>query len=158
MDTANRTVRMTGSGSVGDLLQALRARPFSVWSYEEQCLAKNKRPMPYLDVQIVDGKQNRKFQYSWYDRYPWLAGCDKTKNLFCYVCMLFGGEDRWTLQGYPVTKNFVRMAEKHQASKKHLQNQQNHTLLGRWRIEEEGESSAQMVLLLLSSSSSLSLT
>ena len=150
---------MSDSGSVGDLLQALRARPFTVWSYEEKCLAKNKRPMPHLDVQIVDGKQNRKFQYSWYVRYPWLTGCDKTKNLFCYVCMLFGGENKWTLQGVPVTKNFVRMAEKHQASKKHLQNQQNHTLLGRWRIGKEGESSLQMVLLLiLSSSSSLSLT
>ena len=96
--------------------------------------------MPHLDVQIVDGKQNRKFQYSWYVRYPWLTGCDKTKNLFCYVCMLFGGENKWTSQGIPVTKNFVRMAEKHQASKKHFQNQQNHILLGRWRIEK-GESS-----------------
>jgi hypothetical protein len=62
------------------------------------------------------------------------------------------------LQGVPVTKNFVRMAEKHQASKKHLQNQQNHTLLGRWRIGKEGESSLQMILLLISSSLSLSLT
>jgi hypothetical protein len=136
---------MSDTGSIEGLLQALRARPFSVWSYEEKCLAKYKRPMPHLQVHIVDGKQNRKFQDSWYVRYPWLTGCAKTKNLFCYVCILFGGENKWTLHGIPVTKNFVRMAEKHQGSKKHLQNQQSHSLLGRWRIEEEGESSLHVV-------------
>ena len=147
VNTTSCTVTMSDSGSAVELVQALRARPFSLWSYEEKCLAKNSRPMPHLDVQIVDGRQNRKFQDSWYVRYPWLTGCASTKNLFCYVCMLFGGENKWTWRGIPVTKNFVRMAEKHQGSKKHLQNEQNHSLLGRRRTEREGESRQQVLLL-----------
>lgn len=125
--------------SVADLLQALRARPFAAWSYDEKSAAKNKRLMPHLDVKIFDGKQNRKFQDSWYSKYPWLTGCAKTKKLFCYVCILFGGENKWTFHGISVTKNFVRKAEKHQCSKKHLQNQERLHLLGHWEDEGEGE-------------------
>jgi hypothetical protein len=132
-------VAMRDIESVADLLQAVRARPFATWSYAEKYAAKNGRLMPHLDVKIVDGKQNRKFQDSWYSKYPWLIGCAKTKNLFCYVCILFGGENKWTLHGISVTKNFVRKAEKHQCSKKHLQNQQSYCLLGYWQVEDGGE-------------------
>jgi hypothetical protein len=125
--------------SVADLLLALRAKPFAAWSYEEKYAAKNRRLIPHLDVKIVDGKQNRKFQDSWYSKYPWLAGCAKTKNLFCYVCILFGGENKWTLHGISVTKNFVRKAEKHQCSKRHIQNQNRLALLGHWQMEGVGE-------------------
>jgi hypothetical protein len=138
---------MSEIGSLTVLLQALRARPFAAWSYEEKCAAKNRRPTPHLDVKIVDGKQNRKFQDSWYSKYPWLTGCARSKNLFCYVCILFGGETKWTLHGIAVTKNFVRKAEKHQNSRKHLQNYQNYCLLGRWMIADDGEASPQQFLL-----------
>jgi hypothetical protein len=136
--------------NIADLLQALRARPFSAWSFEEKSAAKNKRPIPPLDVTIVDGKQNRKFQDSWYIKYPWLTGCAKTKNLYCYVCILFGGETEWTLHGIALTKNFLRKAEKHQHSIKHLQNQHSHCLLGRWNVALDGESKPLLLLVLSS--------
>nr|CAD7569859.1 unnamed protein product [Timema californicum] len=38
-----------------------------------KCELKNKRPTPMINIEIWDGKQKRKFNYHWYDKYKWLT-------------------------------------------------------------------------------------
>ncbi|KAJ8956103.1 hypothetical protein NQ318_016557 [Aromia moschata] len=35
-----------------------------------------------------------------YDRFKWLCGCPKRNKLFCFVCLVMGGnQSAWTLEG-----------------------------------------------------------
>ncbi|XP_069684520.1 protein bric-a-brac 2-like isoform X5 [Periplaneta americana] len=104
-----------------ELLCRLKSRPFTSWSLQERRAVPRLRPMPPLDITVVDGRQNRKFQYSWYSKYPWLAGCETTRRLYCFPCMLLGGDREWAHLGVAEIKNFLRKAEKHQHSSLHLQ-------------------------------------
>ncbi|PSN33015.1 hypothetical protein C0J52_26247 [Blattella germanica] len=133
-------IMASAEGTLVSLFRELDEKPFSSLSYETKCAFKEKRFTPHLDVKIVDRKQNRKFQISWYKKYPWLAGCSVTNKLYCYTCILFGGaeyEQEWSSAafGVSVTKNFDRRAERHQNTRKHIQNQESFQLLGRQRIE-----------------------
>lgn len=123
------------SSNLSSVLNLLKSKPFSSWTYEEKCNAKSRRFTPNLDFKYYDGKVSRKFVFSWYTRFSWLAGCSDTNKLFCHTCVLFGGEKEWALHGVTVSKNFLRKAEKHQNSNKHIQNEEGFHLLGRGRIE-----------------------
>ncbi|XP_050066274.1 zinc finger MYM-type protein 1-like [Aphis gossypii] len=94
--------------------------PSSWFFYEEKCNLKGKRPTPHLSLEYKEAKTLRKFQLSWYSKFNWLAGSSERNKLYCYICVLFRGEDEWSINGIPNIKNLVRKAEKHQISKKHL--------------------------------------
>ena len=117
--------------TLSSLFTELNVKPFSTLSYEEKCCLKDKRLTPNLNIQVVDGKQKRKFQNSWYNKYSWLTGCSEKEKLYCYTCILLGGEKEWSLEGVCMSKNFEKKAEKHQNSRKHLQNEECIHLLGR---------------------------
>lgn len=128
------------------LFSELNVKPFSSWSYETKCAYKDRRLTPHLDIKIADSRQNRKFQFSWYKKYPWLTGCSEKNKLYCYTCILSGGEKEWSSASYGVcvTKNFDRKAEKHQCSRRHLQNEETFLLLGRGRIEHSISEGAKL--------------
>ncbi|XP_025425451.1 zinc finger MYM-type protein 1-like [Sipha flava] len=105
------------------------------FSYEEQCNLKGKRPTPHLSLEYKEAKTLRKFQLSWYSKFNWLAGSVERNKLFCYICVLFRGENEWSINSIPNIKNLVRKAEKHQISKKHLTNKESFHMLGKNRIE-----------------------
>ncbi|XP_022167439.1 uncharacterized protein LOC111031697, partial [Myzus persicae] len=100
-----------------------------------KCQLKSNRPTPNIALEYKEGKFIRKFQYSWYTKFPWLTGCDKLNKVFCFYCVIFGGEKEWTIDGISSIKNFIRKSEKHSISKKHLINQEKFHLLGKVRIE-----------------------
>jgi hypothetical protein len=61
------------------------------------------RPMPLLNLiqqTVVKNKTvNRKFSVEMYKKTSWLCGCDKLNTLFCFPCLIFGGEFNWTVTG-----------------------------------------------------------
>ena len=70
---------------------------FSRLTYDEKITVKNlKRPMPQLcleNKQSVKGKDViRKFKLDIYLKNNWICGCEIKKALFCFPCVLFGGE------------------------------------------------------------------
>lgn len=118
-----------------DILDFLFKNSFNTLTYEEKCQLKSNRPTPNIALEYKEGKFVRKFQYSWYTKFPWLTGSDKLNKVFCFYCVIFGGEKEWTVDGISSIKNFIRKSEKHSISKKHLINQEKFHLLGKVRIE-----------------------
>ncbi|KAL4085210.1 hypothetical protein QTP88_027069 [Uroleucon formosanum] len=119
------------TGSINELLD----KDFHLFTYDEKCKLKNKKPTPYLAIEYKDGKFTRKFQTSWYNKFTWLSGCDKGNKLFCFICVFFRGEKEWSFDGISTIKNIIRKAEKHSISKTHLKNQEQFYFLGKIRIE-----------------------
>ncbi|KAJ8936729.1 hypothetical protein NQ318_007089 [Aromia moschata] len=59
------------------------------------------RPIPDLIISKTDvGKSrnySRNFNSSVYDRFKWLCGCPKRNKLFCFICLVMGGNQSvWT--------------------------------------------------------------
>ena len=42
----------------------------------------------------------RRFNSEWYQRKNWLCGCEIKNALFCFPCLLFGGDVAWTKEGF----------------------------------------------------------
>ncbi|KAJ8948889.1 hypothetical protein NQ318_005510 [Aromia moschata] len=62
------------------------------------------RPIPDLIISKTDvGKSrnySRNFNSSVYDRFKWLCGCPKRNKLFCFICLVMGGnQSAWTQEG-----------------------------------------------------------
>lgn len=118
-----------------DLVLHFKTTQFSSLSYAEKCAVKGKRPTPQLDIVQSDRYQTRKFNLHWYGQYLWLTGSVITGKMYCYVCLLFGGDNReWCESGIGTIKNFHRRARKHQTSKRHIDNWERYHLLGKLRI------------------------
>ncbi|XP_018328999.1 zinc finger MYM-type protein 1 isoform X3 [Agrilus planipennis] len=70
----------------------------------------------------------------------WICGCNKKNALFCFPCLLFGGDKAWTEVG---VKDLVHLNDKikrHENSKRHLHNTMELTLLGRTNIKAQLDS------------------
>ena len=59
-----------------------------------------------------------------------LCGCDEKNSLFCFACLLFGGEDPWTKFGMKDIKHLAERIRKHQASSVHIKNALQFALFG----------------------------
>jgi hypothetical protein len=53
---------------------------------------------------------------------PWICGCEETNAFFCFVCLLFGRDDKWTNEGVCHLKHLVTKINKHEGPKKHKNN------------------------------------
>lgn len=129
-----------------DVLEILLANEFNTLTESQKCEIKSSRPTPHLKLQQNEGNFSRKFQFSWYNKYHWLTGCDKRDKLFCFVCAMFGGEKQWTVDGISLIKNFIRQAEKHSISRKHLMNQEKFHLLGRFRFQHVSDDDQRLAI------------
>lgn len=51
-----------------------------------------------------DGKQNRRFQYSWFSQFPWLEYSEAKDRAFCFPCYLFDNQPSkfptFTVEGF----------------------------------------------------------
>jgi hypothetical protein len=88
-------------------------------------LIQSGRPVPNLNIaQEQRPYKNkcaftRRFDKSVYKKMPWICGCEETNAFFCFVCLLFGGDDKWTREGVCDLKNLSTQVKKHEGSKKH---------------------------------------
>lgn len=118
-----------------DLIIELLNNSINDYCFEHKSALKKKRPMPHLSLTTPDGKTVRKFQFTWYSTYSWLAGSQVNNKLYCYYCLLFKGEKTWGEEGVSVVKNFERKANKHAISPKHLICHEKFKFLGINRID-----------------------
>ena len=63
-----------------------------------------------------DGKRQRTFSNSWFCKKSWLTASEGKQSLFCFYCLLFGGEDLWTTVGCKDLKHLSERISKHEAS------------------------------------------
>ncbi|KAJ3620532.1 hypothetical protein MTP99_004473 [Tenebrio molitor] len=103
-------------------------------------LIQSGRPVPNLNIaQEQRPYKNkcaftRRFDKSVYKKMPWICGCEETNAFFCFVCLLFGGDDKWTREGVCDLKNLSTQIKKHEGSKKHKNNFVSFQLLGKTNI------------------------
>lgn len=108
-------------------------------TYEDRLLAKELGP-PRPDISITqvfkdkNRTYNRNFNKVVYERWNWMCGCPLDNSLFCFPCILFGGEDTWTKTGVRDLKHLPEKSKKHGLSKCHLDNEMSFAVLGKTDI------------------------
>src|SRR6201990_1711383 len=117
---------------------------FSQLTINEKINIKGKgRPTPILSIEQSSSKQNnnnkkktftRHFHSSVYEKCNWICGCDDKNALFCFPCILFGGDPVWTRGGVIDLKHLQDKIRKHQKSIKHKNNMIDLHMMGKVNI------------------------
>lgn len=115
---------------------------FSLLTLSEKIDIKIKgRPTPVLSLE--ENAKSRSYEYTRrfnkgvYEKHDWLCGCDEANALFCFPCLLFGGDPTWTKSGMKDLKHLQEKIAKHEKSAKHLHNVVSLSLLGSVNIAAE---------------------
>ncbi|XP_078525863.1 zinc finger MYM-type protein 1-like [Lissotriton helveticus] len=121
-------------------VEQLLANPFIGLKREEKLIVKQLGPhWPDLNLQqssLDRGKlYTRCFSNTWYTKVDWLTGCPSKNTLFCFPCLLFGGETPWTKKGVKDLKHLSDKVKKHAHTKIHMENLTRLGMLGDTPIE-----------------------
>ena len=120
----------------------IQSKKFEHLSFQEKVAVK-KRGRSTPDIQISqpgisnNKKYIRSFNSEWYQRKNWLCGCEVKNALFCFPCLLFGGDSVWTKDGFTNINKMKEETEKHENSKKHVDNVISLSVLGSVNIKEK---------------------
>ena len=122
-------------------VQYLQSIHFSTLTFQEKCEIKHRgRPTPMLDIKQSSTSRQKEYTRSFnsevYKKFEWLSGCDIKNALFCFPCILFGGDSSWTQKGITDLRKLHEKINKHAKSEKHLNNSVNIAMLRRANIEE----------------------
>ena len=92
------------------------------------------RHCPDLAIEAAtssQGKQYRKkFSCNLYEKHNWLTGCYETNGLYCFPCLLHGGEAAWTKVGVTDLNHLARSIKIYESFAKHLNNVVDLSYLG----------------------------
>lgn len=102
------------------------------------------RPTPDMSLECASTSRGksylRKFNKNVYAKYPWICGCEVKNRLFCFTCILFGGDIHWTSAGISDLVHLSEKAKQHANSKQHVTNEMRFALLGKANIQEKLDS------------------
>jgi hypothetical protein len=127
--------------AVANTVDYLKSITFSLLTLNEKCEVKKRgRPTPNLIIKQEGISHNKKyirsFNTEWYNKISWLCGCDSRNTLFCFPCLLFGGDTIWTQSGFSNINKLKEKCEKHQLSLQHKNNVISLGFLGQVNITE----------------------
>ncbi|XP_031335766.1 zinc finger MYM-type protein 1 isoform X2 [Photinus pyralis] len=113
----------------------VNVKKFFKHSHEEKIELKAKgRPLPDIIIEktgVSRGKSyTRKFNRDIYLKNEWICGCNKRNALYCFPCLLFGGDKAWTEKGVTDLEHLSSKIKRHENSKSHLHNCMEFALLG----------------------------
>lgn len=115
---------------------------YSQLSLDEKIQLKNEGlPTPDINISQEGISKNKKyirsFNSEWYEKIKWLCGCEIRNALFCFPCLIFGGDTVWAQNGFTNINKIKEKCEKHQNSRKHMENVISFSLLGQANISEQ---------------------
>ncbi|XP_031357512.1 uncharacterized protein LOC116181298 [Photinus pyralis] len=118
---------------------------FSRLSLKEKLRIKQEgRPLPDMTIEFKGksrGKEYvRKFNREIYSRTKWICGCTVKNAFFCFPCVLFGGDTKWTQTGIRDLVHLSDRIQTHGNSKQHILNQMHLSLLGTTNIQAQLDS------------------
>jgi hypothetical protein len=118
---------------------------FSRLSIDEKLeIKRNGGPKPELIIECSSKNRGktyvRKFNMNIYSKYKWMCGCEIKNRVFCFTCILYGGDLHWTNSGINDLVHLSEKAKFHGNSKQHLMNEMQFTLLGKINIQEQFDS------------------
>lgn len=88
----------------------------------------------------LDGKKKRTFCNTWFGKKSWLTVSEEKESLFCFYCLLFGGEGLWTSVGCKDLKHLNERIKQHEESAFHLENTCKFKIFGTVNIAAQIES------------------
>lgn len=126
-------------------VQNLLEKSFSCRSAEEKTEIKRLgRPTPNLNIKQTVSSKNRSFNRTFnkdiYQKYSWICGCDVKNALFCFPCLLFGGEESWTKTGMSDLNHLLVRIKKHTVSAAHMKNVVQFSFFGNVNIAAQLDS------------------
>ncbi len=86
----------------------------------------------------IQSNSNSRFTSYWYTKHDWITGCSETNKVYCFPCLLFGGEKRqktWTTIGVSDWKHLSEKVKKHEKCVVHVENCLRLALLGKTNVE-----------------------
>ena len=99
------------------------------------------------NVGTSNGKHyTRKFNSKIYEKHQWLTGCLETNALYCFPCLLFGGESTWTKVGMKDLNHLQRNIKAHENSERHANNAIDLAYLGSTNILTELDTGFQIAI------------
>ena len=115
---------------------------FSTLPLEEKLEIKRLGPQRPDDFTISqEGKdKTRSFNQEWFKRKTWLTASISKKGLFCFPCLLFGGETVWTTTGFKDLKHLSERLVKHESCASHVDNAIKLGLLGTTNVASQLDS------------------
>ncbi|XP_069464067.1 zinc finger MYM-type protein 1-like [Ambystoma mexicanum] len=105
----------------------LLSKPFSGLTHSEKLEVKRLGP-DRPDVKIEQSAKDRGKAYThtfsmvWYKKKTWLTGSIAKRSLFCFPCLLFGGETAWTKIGVTDLTHLTEKRKRHESCKSHIEN------------------------------------
>lgn len=116
-------------------VKSLQARDPAKISFAERLEIKQLGP----ERPDIVSNSNRRFTSHWYSKHDWITGCSETNKVYCFPCLLFGGEKRqktWTTIGVSDWKHLSEKVKKHEKCVVHVENCLKLALLGKTNIEQ----------------------
>lgn len=106
------------------------------------------RPTPTLkitqDEKSKSSTYKRQFHVKTYEENKWICGCEITNALFCFPCLLFGGENSWSKLGVTDLGHLSNLIKRHSQNKTHLINVLNLANIGKVNIATQLDSAYRM--------------
>ena len=87
----------------------------------------------------------RKFNSKIYEKHQWLTGLE-TNALYCFPCLLFGGESTWTKVGMKDLNHLQRNIKAHENSQRHANNAIDLAYLGSTNVLTELNTGFQIAI------------
>ena len=100
-------------------------KPFSQHTLDEKLQIKQLGPpKPIISCCASSSDRGRSYQrhvkVDWNEKCEWLCGSTEKEAVFCFSCLLFGGERRWTQTGFNDWKHLSSRTKLHEQSRAHL--------------------------------------
>ena len=132
-------------------VQELQKLCFSRLTLNEKITIKKAgRPTPILRIQ--QAAQSRSKEYlrqlpaNVYEKCEWICGCGEKNALFCFTCLLYGGDNAWTESGVTDLKHLNDKIKKHELSNTYLNNSVSFSLLGSVNIRDQIDSGYKIAI------------
>jgi hypothetical protein len=99
-----------------------------LFTFSQLSLTEKKSWPSFPDLQLIKTSSSRKSTYQTkfnpqiYSKHNWICGCEVKNALFCFPCLLFGGDAAWTKTGVTDLGHLPEKNEKHKNSAKHIRN------------------------------------
>lgn len=125
---------------------------FSQFCLEDQLKIKALgREMPDLNItkqtQSDKNSRSRKFNPVLYNKNNWICGCDVTNRMYCFPCVLYGGEEHWGEKGVDDLIHIWEKIKSHERSPRHMHNMLSLNMLGQVDIKILSNSALRSELL-----------
>ncbi|KAH1013562.1 uncharacterized protein LOC109537258 [Dendroctonus ponderosae] len=118
----------------------LLVNKFSQFCLEDQLKIKALgRDTPELNITKSCANEKsarfRKFNPALYAKNAWLCGCDVSNRMYCFPCLLYGGDEFWSEKGVNDLIHVWEKIKSHERSTRHMHNMFSLAMLGKVDIK-----------------------